>query len=305
MFSIFAILIALFSSPKASASGLPQLPARTLHAKDAFDIAGWTPKPTSAPKLDLFRRQDSDLSPLCGFVNGNVSQILSCTAQTEYCNFDVPSSAFGCCTGSELTGCGYFTSCLDSTAPCDAACQRNTAIQRCSESLFPSCVKYTYDIAGAIFSNFGCQDVASTPTPVVEVLATTVDETEAEETGAAVETSSAAGSDSVSSEESAALSSSPTLSSSSLDRSSSEPTIAASSSSNGRPSLTSSTPASSRVAFTQTQASAGGNQAESTSSPAASSSAPASEGSASKSMEHRRISVLGLCLGIFALCLAV
>lgn len=71
MFSILALLSATLFSSRVAASELPQLPARTLHAQDAFAIAGWTPKPASAPNINLFRKQDSDLSPLCGFVGGD------------------------------------------------------------------------------------------------------------------------------------------------------------------------------------------------------------------------------------------
>ncbi|PPJ58158.1 hypothetical protein CBER1_02587 [Cercospora berteroae] len=160
------------------ATGLPSLPARTVLAAAKLGAREWYPGPTHPPAF-LPRRQSDELSPLCGYAEGDAAMVIQCTGG-EFCGFNLTYNAFGCCSSivaaeEQLLGeCGYYTTCLDFEEPCDAACQANKDIYRCTESAFPKCVKYEAAIEGATLTNYGCADTVASPTEVLQVRSTTV-----------------------------------------------------------------------------------------------------------------------------------
>ncbi|PIB03012.1 hypothetical protein CB0940_11875 [Cercospora beticola] len=177
MFFLAAVSSLLLAS-KTMATGLPSLPARTVLAADKLGAREWSPGPTHPPAF-LPRRQSDELSPLCGYAEGDAAMAIQCTGG-EFCGFNLTYNAFGCCSSvvaaeEQLLGeCGYYTTCLDFEEPCDAACQANKDIYRCTESAFPKCVKYEFAIEGATLTNYGCADTVASPTEVLQVLSTTV-----------------------------------------------------------------------------------------------------------------------------------
>ena len=54
----------------------------------------------------------------------------------------------GCCTAFDFQDCGWVNTCMDYSTlmsrGCDSACMRNTFIKKCTDTLAPYCVSWTY-----------------------------------------------------------------------------------------------------------------------------------------------------------------
>ncbi|KAF2753609.1 hypothetical protein EJ05DRAFT_165831 [Pseudovirgaria hyperparasitica] len=131
--------------------------------------AGWNPKPTQAPSLELFmQRRDIGIDPnTCGWVDGQSDGAVQCPAGNT-CMLYTPDNIVGmagCCSGGNLQNCGWNTGCVDqenySTACNDPSCFNNPFIVLCTDSSAPFCVSWTYP--GDQIQDHGCgTDAAST-----------------------------------------------------------------------------------------------------------------------------------------------
>ncbi|KAL8788981.1 MAG: hypothetical protein Q9213_001390 [Squamulea squamosa] len=113
-----------------------------------FD-AGVSPRPTEAPGLngiprELFRRQQDVIYPpppnWCGFVSGNYYDPLTCNSPYTCI---ASQYGFGCCTGT-LPCSNIYTTCKDYGAVCDAVCEGNEKVRKCSDSALPYCGTYRF-----------------------------------------------------------------------------------------------------------------------------------------------------------------
>ncbi|TLD28111.1 hypothetical protein E2P81_ATG06457 [Venturia nashicola] len=145
-----------------SANSLPwDGPTATPDSHLDFQAFGWTPKPTELPSLELFKRQDAATS-VCGYINAVSSAPLTCPSGSA-CAFNTAISGVGCCASSTVqsgvvnyAGCNFFTTCYDHgmMGSCDAACQSNTLVRKCSASDNPSCYKWDFKDIGHRY--WGC-----------------------------------------------------------------------------------------------------------------------------------------------------
>ncbi|KAL8689414.1 MAG: hypothetical protein Q9218_004914 [Villophora microphyllina] len=112
--------------------------------------AGWTPRPTEAPGLngvpkELMRRQQNVIFPppanWCGFIDGDYYNRLSCRAPLTCVN---SGAALGCCPNT-LAGCtNIYTACYNLGDSCNAACQADDSILKCSLSALGFCGTYAF-----------------------------------------------------------------------------------------------------------------------------------------------------------------
>lgn len=82
----------------------------------------------------------------------------------------------GCCSGSDTQNCGWAKSCVNYDAytkkSCDANCETDPFIWKCSDSATPYCVTWTYPDAGV--ADYACATINS---PILTVLQTAEDDT--------------------------------------------------------------------------------------------------------------------------------
>ncbi|KAI9813792.1 MAG: hypothetical protein M1827_003582 [Pycnora praestabilis] len=108
---------------------------------------GFSPMPTEAPGAggiprELLRRQINVPANWCGFVDGDVENVLSCVS-TKTCVF--LNSAFGCCDAGLIATCtNLFTACAALGSNCDSACSANPNIIKCDAEL-PYCGTFAFN----------------------------------------------------------------------------------------------------------------------------------------------------------------
>ncbi|KAF2445446.1 hypothetical protein P171DRAFT_443108 [Karstenula rhodostoma CBS 690.94] len=136
-------------------------------------VIGWTPRTTPGPRhraaAKLGKRQTEyiDKRPeLCGWIDFGKSS-LACSTDRICVLYTVSSGAggvsggmAGCCASDNSQDCGWVNSCVPYDAwtkkSCDAACQSNTFVRKCTNALSPYCVTWTYPSDGA--ADYGCAD---------------------------------------------------------------------------------------------------------------------------------------------------
>ncbi|KAL8704148.1 MAG: hypothetical protein Q9201_002698 [Fulgogasparrea decipioides] len=129
--------------------------------------AGVSPRPTEAPGLhgipkELMRRQQNVIYPppanWCGFIDGDYSP-LTCVNS---------GAALGCCPNT-LAGCTYiYTTCYNRGDDCDAACESDDNIRKCSNAAFPYCGTYAFPGGTRMYN---CRDTSAIIASSVEFLA--------------------------------------------------------------------------------------------------------------------------------------
>ncbi|KAI1623257.1 hypothetical protein EDD37DRAFT_634234 [Exophiala viscosa] len=115
MLSVLTFLAATLSVSYALRFDGPQ---PTDHA--AFDLRGWSPRPTSGLDQQLFRREhqkrDVAGSTICAYYNN--APYLTCDGG-QVCAYDADDYYMGCCStdsqGSLVSDCAPATSCIDSS----------------------------------------------------------------------------------------------------------------------------------------------------------------------------------------------
>ncbi|KAL5407640.1 hypothetical protein PMIN06_007467 [Paraphaeosphaeria minitans] len=132
---------------------------------------GWTPqttpKPRHAPAIKFDKRQTDYISRdpgLCGWVEFGASS-LACPGTGLTCALYTSGTGgmAGCCDSSDTQNCNWVNSCVNYDAwtkkSCDAACQRNTFVRKCTSAASPYCVTWTYPSDGV--ADYGCADYNS------------------------------------------------------------------------------------------------------------------------------------------------
>jgi hypothetical protein len=66
--SAFVLVVMLL---KGAANAMPSATAAVLNA---FDVNGWSPAPTAAVQVDLFKRQGNNDLTICGYLDGDPCQ---------------------------------------------------------------------------------------------------------------------------------------------------------------------------------------------------------------------------------------
>ncbi|ORY11842.1 hypothetical protein BCR34DRAFT_614393 [Clohesyomyces aquaticus] len=134
-----------------------------------FAADGWTPKPTSAPILELFRRQEDP--SFCGYLNGDPENPIQCSIGS--CMYNKAYSWFGCCTGTKVSDCDIQTACVESASysRClsDSSCANDQLATACLKSSRPYCVGLYTVITGETYGHFACGATDTT----YEVVSTT------------------------------------------------------------------------------------------------------------------------------------
>ncbi|KAI9858103.1 MAG: hypothetical protein M1813_007915 [Trichoglossum hirsutum] len=120
---------------------------------------GYSPKPTGV--LDLLRKRQ--IGRVCGYVNGDASQALTCNNPALTCTSNTALSVFNCC--SNTVSC-FATLCyaLTNLAYCTGACLANPFVARCTDTDYPFCATFVSTSAGNTFSLLECdtEDYSST-----------------------------------------------------------------------------------------------------------------------------------------------
>ncbi|MCJ1395784.1 hypothetical protein MMC18_008670 [Xylographa bjoerkii] len=120
-------------------------------------------RPTDAPGLngipkELFVRQSEVPFPppnnWCGFVNGDGADPLSCAASLT-CVYS--GAVLGCCNSGPISLCtNIYTTCSANYDACDAACQANYNILKCTYDGYPYCGTYNFDAGTRLYD---CQSL--------------------------------------------------------------------------------------------------------------------------------------------------
>ncbi|KAL8731230.1 MAG: hypothetical protein Q9181_004373 [Wetmoreana brouardii] len=136
--------------------------------------AGVSPRPTEAPGLqgipkELKRRQQNVIYPppanWCGFIDGDYDSPLTCREPLTCVN---SGSALGCCPNT-LAGCTHiYTTCYNRGDSCDADCELNDNIRKCSEAAFPYCGTYAFTGGTRLYN---CESTSALIASSVEFLA--------------------------------------------------------------------------------------------------------------------------------------
>ncbi|MCJ1385118.1 hypothetical protein MMC17_008237 [Xylographa soralifera] len=124
---------------------------------------GISPRPTEAPGLNgipkelLVRQGEVPFPPpnnWCGFVDGDGTDPLSCAASLT-CVYS--GAVLGCCDAGPISLCtNIYTTCSGIYDLCDAACQENYNILKCSYSDYPYCGTYNFDAGTRLYD---CQSL--------------------------------------------------------------------------------------------------------------------------------------------------
>lgn len=136
-------------------------------------LNGISPKPTNEVRAlpDLFRRQKSANSAVCGYLNGDSDFPVTCSSGS--CIYNTAQKWFGCCTGSGTTGCEVITRCINSASvsKCldDASCYNDPLAMACTASSAPFCINMYASISEGTMSHWVCGASATS----VGVLAST------------------------------------------------------------------------------------------------------------------------------------
>lgn len=136
-----------FAGPKPTAP----IPYRALD--------GWSPKPTQGPRIDELRRRQFDSSETCGWVDGDYSSEIGCDIGSTCMLYTAGTVGMaGCCTAFDFQDCNWVNTCMDystlMSGGCDSACMRNTFIRKCTNTLSPYCVSWTYPSDNV--QDYGC-----------------------------------------------------------------------------------------------------------------------------------------------------
>ncbi|KAL9602860.1 MAG: hypothetical protein Q9219_001555 [cf. Caloplaca sp. 3 TL-2023] len=139
-------------------------------AQGLLDAVRVSPRPTGAPgakdiPLELRRRQQDLLYPppdnWCGFIEGDYDNPLTCRSPLQCVNY---GTAVGCCSNT-LPGCtNVYTDCYAYGSSCDADCERDDKIRKCSDSDFPYCGTYSFPTGTYLYNcesttNYGASSV--------------------------------------------------------------------------------------------------------------------------------------------------
>ncbi|KAL8978129.1 MAG: hypothetical protein Q9177_006484 [Variospora cf. flavescens] len=142
--------------------------------QDFLADAGVSPQPTDAPGYngipkELRRRQQDVIYPppdnWCGFIEGDYDSPLTCRSSYTCVNSNY---AVGCCPNT-LTACtNLYTTCHDYGSICDADCEANEKIRKCSDSDFPYCGTYSFPTGTYLYN---CESTTNNGLSSVEQLA--------------------------------------------------------------------------------------------------------------------------------------
>ncbi|KAF2495590.1 hypothetical protein BU16DRAFT_539522 [Lophium mytilinum] len=126
-----------FAGPRAT----PPVPQRL--------IDGWSPKPTQGPSPKELRKRQFDSVETCGWIDGDFSSQIGCSAgATCMLLTDVLPGMAGCCSDFDFQDCGYVNTCIDYSSMmgsgCNSDCMSNTFIKKCTDTISPYCVSWTY-----------------------------------------------------------------------------------------------------------------------------------------------------------------
>ncbi|KAF2195756.1 hypothetical protein K469DRAFT_545936 [Zopfia rhizophila CBS 207.26] len=141
-----------------------------------YSADGWTPKPTSAPIRELFRRQEDPA--LCGYLEGDPAQCsygysthtsmasaISCDAGYS-CMYDEDLSWFGCCTGRVITDCDVMTACVESASISEclsvSECVNDPLAMACTDSSRPYCAHLYTVVTGETYGHLVCANTETT-----------------------------------------------------------------------------------------------------------------------------------------------
>ncbi|KAF2031038.1 hypothetical protein EK21DRAFT_35925, partial [Setomelanomma holmii] len=123
-------------------------------------LNGFTPQPTFAPRAlpDLFRRQKSANSAVCGYLDADPDYPISCTAGA--CIYNTASKWFGCCPNGDSSKCEIMTKCINSASisSCldNSSCYNDPLAMACTASSAPFCVNMYASIPAGTMSHWVC-----------------------------------------------------------------------------------------------------------------------------------------------------
>ncbi|KAI9772848.1 MAG: hypothetical protein M1840_008730 [Geoglossum simile] len=143
---------------------------------------GFSPIPTEAPGPAIrgisipkeLRKRQTFSDNWCGYVNGDVEDVLSCGVLYTCLR---SSTAVGCCGSEPIAACtGLYTSCVGFDDNCGSACSANKKILKCSSISLAYCATYTFAsglvnyncdaLSGVISSVAFLSDIGSGTAPV-------------------------------------------------------------------------------------------------------------------------------------------
>ncbi|KAI9786958.1 MAG: hypothetical protein M1839_005189 [Geoglossum umbratile] len=153
-------------SPIVSATALVQFAAAARWAEPSATATGeweggmgFSPIPTEAPGSALggieipkeLRRRQGFPDNWCGYVNGDVNDVLSCGAAYTCVHLN---TAVGCCGAGPISTCtALYTTCVNSADGCGSACGSNQKILKCTGIALPFCATYTF---ASSLVNYNC-----------------------------------------------------------------------------------------------------------------------------------------------------
>ncbi|KAH7390682.1 hypothetical protein BKA66DRAFT_568618 [Pyrenochaeta sp. MPI-SDFR-AT-0127] len=126
---------------------------------------GTNPMPTKGPSVSELRKRQANLFPeTCGWIDGVYSSAVTCNlGRTCMLYKSLGVGMAGCCEGSDTQTCGWSNRCVDYKAfaagDCGSNCISNNFIWKCTNSLQPYCVTWTYPSDG--LADFGCASTSS------------------------------------------------------------------------------------------------------------------------------------------------
>lgn len=83
------------------------------HKTAIYQIDAFSPKPTGAPSLELFKRVDTYIGvSVCGWLGGDEKKVAGCDAGSS-CIHDTKHGYIGCCATAGPCTDGVYTTCLD------------------------------------------------------------------------------------------------------------------------------------------------------------------------------------------------
>ncbi|KAI9836908.1 MAG: hypothetical protein M1838_004956 [Thelocarpon superellum] len=131
---------------------------------------GFTPRPTNGPSLNKVslelaknkHKRDVVGTNVCGFVDGDSSEAISCSIDRTCLFYHFPASLSlygmaGCCQGTNTIDCGWAVDCVNSAdydASCDLDCQTDTLTRKCTDADEPYCSSYKYPESDVL--DYGC-----------------------------------------------------------------------------------------------------------------------------------------------------
>ncbi|TAQ85300.1 hypothetical protein B7494_g6368 [Chlorociboria aeruginascens] len=125
---------------------------KTSVAEGGLDPRGWTPKPTPAPRNQIFGMMKRDdeyptaiIAPnsICGYFSGSADLGYDCPASNT-CVFYPATAGYGnvaCCNDNDPT-CNIRVTCIDSStfsSACGSSCQSDDMTRKCTNSAAPFC----------------------------------------------------------------------------------------------------------------------------------------------------------------------